>query len=81
MRISGDGVIKVFGGVFFENAISVVYSDGCDITVAGIVSIWRSRCDFFVCKGTKSVCIYGNIPIFKNQFIEENVKFSGSDIT
>lgn len=80
MRISGDGVIKVFGGVFFENSCSVIYSDGCDITIAGIVSILRSRCDFFVLRGTKSVCIYGNIPIFKNQYIEESVKFSGSDI-
>ena len=79
MRIAGDGTVKVFGGVFFENGSSVIYSDGGDITIAGIISIMRFRCDFFALKGTKSICLYGNIPIYKNQYIEESVKFTGSD--
>ncbi len=79
MRIQ-NGTVKVFGGVFFENSCSVIYSDGGDITIAGIISIWKSRCDFFALRGTKTLCAFGNIPIYKNQFIEESINFYGSDL-
>lgn len=79
LRIKG-GTVAVVGGIFFENAAAAVFADGGDITFTGVILLRRRVTDFLVYKGTRSLCAYGNIPVYTQHYLEESVEVSGSDL-
>ena len=79
LRIKG-GTVMLDGGIFFENSVALLYADGGDITLSGLVTLRRALADYMTYPGLKSFCAYGNIAVYTRHYLSTGVKMSGSDL-